>query len=1061
MTNSEKPIEDILRSLRERAKELDCLYRVDELLNRLEKPQDAIMVELIESLPEGWQYPEICRATITLRGRRYQPSGFAASSWHQRADVFEEGEKVGEVTVYYMENRPAADEGPFLKEERRLIAAIAERIGLYLMQSRLRAAREDWETAIKSASSRTQSEWEVILDFLRRTDPSLLSRITRKMINYLCWTGAEEAEQLLQEYMAENRGGEHEPADDNRPSVRTAIGDVSTLTDRTFAIATEHISEGDMIGNIRTWIEEEKASHLVDTAEAPYSSLADIAAAVEHFESSGIEESELPEALRKSLHVSLLRRFFTDDISLLNTLKDRVRVADFRDLLQKVVFPSPGHGKLGGKSTGLFMADALLRSSKEYAEVFKEIKVPKTWYLSSDSLIEFMRHNDLEDIYNRKYMDVETIRRDYSQVVQVFKNSRFPPEISKGLAVALDDFEDRPLVVRSSSLLEDQMGAAFSGKYKSLFVANQGSKKERLEALQDAVAEVYASIFGPDPIEYRSERGLLDVYEEMAIMIQEVVGDRVGHYFFPAYAGVAFSQNEFRWSPRIKRDDGLVRLVPGLGTRAVDRLSDDYPVLLAPGQPGLRVNVTPDEIVRYSPQKIDVINLEKNSFETVSVHDLLREVGDDYPLARKIVSIVAGDQIKKPAGLEPDWEHDQVVVTFQGLIEDRTFVDQIRLMMSFLSERTGYPVDIEFAADARNVYLLQCRAQSSSPQFAPAPIPRDLPRDRVVFTANRYISNGRVPDATHVVYVDPECYGALSNREDLENVGRAVGKLNKLLPKRQFILIGPGRWGSRGDIRLGVGVTYSDINNTSVLLEVARKKGNYVPELSFGTHFFQDLVEADIRYIPLYPDEDGIIFNELFLKRSKSIFNDLLPEYAHLEDTIRVIDVPSVAEERVLRILMNADLDEAVGILAPPASGAEPAEIREYQVEERPSDHWRWRLRMAERIAAGVDPKRFGVKGVYVFGSAKNATAGPASDLDLIVHFAGNEAQREALSLWLAGWSRALAEVNYLRTGYKSDGLLDVHFVTDTDIENRTSYAVKIGAVTDPAKSLPMGPTPV
>ena len=135
----------------------------------------------------------------------------------------------------------------------------------------------------------------------------------------------------------------------------------------------------------------------------------------------------------------------------------------------------------------------------------------------------------------------------------------------------------------------------------------------------DAIAEVYASIFGPDPTEYRSERGLLDVHEEMGIMIQEVVGQAVGKYFLPACSGVAFSNNEFRWSARIKREDGLIRLVPGLGTRAVDRVADDYPVLIAPGQPSLRVNVTADEVLRYSPKRIDLINLETNAFETVDV----------------------------------------------------------------------------------------------------------------------------------------------------------------------------------------------------------------------------------------------------------------------------------------------------------------------------------------------------------------------------------------------------------------------------------------------------------
>ena len=175
------------------------------------------------------------------------------------------------------------------------------------------------------------------------------------------------------------------------------------------------------------------------------------------------------------------------------------------------------------------------------------------------------------------------------------------------------------------------MGAAFSGKYKSLFIANQGSKKERLDALQDAIAEVYASVFGPDPIEYRAEKGLIDVHEEMGIMIQEVVGTRVGKYFLPAFAGVAYSNNEFRWSSRIKRDDGLVRMVAGLGTRAVDRVGDDYPVLVAPGQPGLKVNVTADEVIRYSPRKMDAINLETNTFDTIPIVDLLRAYGEPVP----------------------------------------------------------------------------------------------------------------------------------------------------------------------------------------------------------------------------------------------------------------------------------------------------------------------------------------------------------------------------------------------------------------------------------------------
>src|SRR5438270_1900362 len=224
-------------------------------------------------------------------------------------------------------------------------------------------------------------------------------------------------------------------------------------------------------------------------------------------------------------------------------------------------------------------------------------------------------------------MEIDQVRQEYPHLVALFKRSSFPSEFAKGLALALDDLGDVPLIVRSSSLLEDRPGSAFSGKYKSLFLGNQGSKEERLAALMDAITEVYASIFGPDPTEYRAERGLLDVHEEMGIMIEEVVGMKVGKYFLPACSGVAFSNNEFRWSSRIKRTDGLIRLVPGLGTRAVDRVADDYPVLIAPGQPTLRANVTVDEVLKYSPKRVDVINLETNAFETVSTHQLLTYCG--------------------------------------------------------------------------------------------------------------------------------------------------------------------------------------------------------------------------------------------------------------------------------------------------------------------------------------------------------------------------------------------------------------------------------------------------
>jgi predicted nucleotidyltransferase len=603
------------------------------------------------------------------------------------------------------------------------------------------------------------------------------------------------------------------------------------------------------------------------------------------------------------------------------------------------------------------------------------------------------------------------------------------------------------------------MGSAFSGKYRSLFLANRGSKQERMSAILDAMTEVYASVFAPDPIAYRRERGLLDFHEEMAILVQEVVGTRLGDYFLPAVAGVAFSNNEFRWSPRIKRSDGLIRLVPGLGTRAVDRVGDDYPILSVPGQPGLRVNTTVEEVIRYSPRSVDVINLETNKFETREIDELLRAYGSDYPAFQQVFSVLKDGVLHKPVPVLVDTENDDFVADLRGLIDSTPFVRHVGNILKILEETLGTPVDIEFAHDGNDFYLLQCRPQSFAAEDAPAPIPKDVAVEDTLFAAHRFVSNGHVPDITHVVYIDPEGYAQLKDRADLLAVGEAVGKLNKLLPKRQFILIGPGRWGSRGDIKLGVGVTYSDINNTAMLIEVARKTGDYLPDLSFGTHFFQDLVESEIRYLPLYPDDDSIL-NMQLLHASPNLLTAMLAEYEHLSKVIRVVDVATASGGRVLRVLMNSELDEAVAVLA--EAGERNDEARQAPIDQpqgKSESHWRWRMEMAEKIAAEIDPERFAVASMYIIGSTKNASAGPSSDIDLLIHFRGDDQQRNDLETWLEGWSVCLGEVNYLRTGYVNHDLLDVHIITDEDIEKKTSFAAKIGAVTDAALELSVGTT--
>lgn len=1058
MSDKTQPIEHLVRELEERAKELNCLYKIEDTLNNSGITLDEAFSMVVHSIPPGWQFPEITRVKIEYKDKSYTNEDFSESEWYQESNIKINEEVVGSISVYYIKPTRQFDEGPFLKEERKLLNTISERLGHFILHKDTFAFISELQEIRDISTGNIKHKWQVVLDMLKKTDKSLFNTIIRKLLHNLCWQEIKEAQQLLKEASAEEKSESSIDGeslfDENKPLKRKSL-DNDEFVESVIKLADDNLRDDEILAKLQKWIYEDKCSGLVKAVETMETSLNEISEALRKYYPL-LSNGELSPSIEKGLKVSLIRRFFTDQTEFISIAKEFVEISDFYELTDRIILPSKSYGKLGGKSAGMFLASKIIAKKAKTSDKFKNIKIPKTWFIPSDGIMHFLHYNELEEVIEQKYKDIEEIRREYPHIVQIFKNSDFTNEFINGVSVALDDFGDCPLVVRSSSLLEDQFGAAFSGKYKSLFIANQGTKNERLLALLDAISEVYASTFGPDPIEYRAERNLLDFHEEMGIMIQEVVGTKIGNYYMPAYAGVAFSNNEFRWSPRIKREDGLIRLVPGLGTRAVDRLGDDYPILLAPGQPNLRVNVSFLEKRKYTPQNIDLIDLTKNEFETHKIRDIIKETGTDYPGIKSMISIVKHDHITQPIGLNTDYENDDILITFEGLIQNGTFVQQIKFLLDTLQEGMRCPVDIEFASNGTDFYILQCRSQTKSKEIQPDPIPRDIPRKKIVFTANKYVSNGKVPEISHIVYVDPESYYNISSREELVEIGRAVSKLNKILPKRKFILMGPGRWGSRGDIKLGVNVTYSDINNTTMLIEIAKKMGNYIPDLSFGTHFFQDLVEASIRYLPLYPDEEDVIFNEPFFRKSDNMLGHILPEYKHLEDTIKVIDVTQASDGQVLRVLINAELEEAVAFLNEPmVNKITSLDTSEY-IEWQPSNYWQWRYKMAERMAALIPAEDFGVKGFYIFGSSKNANAGPASDIDLLIHVE-DDADINKLNLWFEGWSQCLSELNYLKTGYTSEGLLDLHYVTDDDIENRTSFASKIGAITDPAKQLKMG----
>jgi pyruvate,water dikinase len=912
MSDTAKSLDRLLHDLRERAKELNCLYELQELLNTKDISIEEICQGILGIIPPGWQYPDVCQVEVEYSGKIYQSAGFVPSSWVQSAEIVVQDQAVGKISIYYTEERPPSDEGPFLKDERRLIDTIAEQFGFFILHEQLKRV---FQQQLSNGAER--SGWTALLDLLKRTDPDLLIRLSRKMIYLLGMNGIEETEQLLERISAFHI--EDTELDENRPSHGPTTSSLLEFSDEVFSTASKHLSRDEILDHIQKWSREDRLRFFVNVLVNPSSSLAEITSAIERYHLLTEQGIELAESREKWFRIALIRRLLSDQPEFVQVAKQFIQIDDFTNFMRQVIFPAGSHGKLGGKSSGLFLASQVLHRASPKDPLLSRVKTPKTWYLTSDSIFRFMSYNDLEDIIEQKYRDLTQVRQEYPFIIQLFKNSPLPPDTLRDLSLALDDFNSVPLIVRSSSLLEDRTGAVFAGKYKSLFIANQGTKEERLAALVDAINEVFASLFSPEPIEYRIEHGLIDFHEELGILIQEVVGTQVGDYYLPSFAGVAFSHNNARWSSRIRREDGLIRLVPGLGTRAVDRLTDDYPVLIAPGQPGLRVNSAADEIIRYSPKKMDLINLRARRFETVDLHAFLSAHGRDLPFANYLVSVLEGDHFREPFPLAVSFDRDDYVVTFEGLFNRTPFLQQVMTILRQLEQIYAHPIDIEFAHDGSDFYLLQCRPQSYREESPPAVIPMGIPEDRMIFSANRFISNGGVPEITYIVYIDPQQYAELGDHQSLLAVGRAIGQLNKELPRRKFILMGPGRWGSRGDIRLGVNVGYSDISNTAMLIEIARQRDNYVPEPSFGTHFFQDLVESSIHYLPLYPDDPDIVFNEGFLRSQHSILPELLPEFQELDPVVRVLDLPTLTGGLILKILMNTDTEEALAFLSDPS----------------------------------------------------------------------------------------------------------------------------------------------
>lgn len=623
------------------------------------------------------------------------------------------------------------------------------------------------------------------------------------------------------------------------------------------------------------------------------------------------EERKFYQHHLSEIKVALIRRLISDQLAYINIAKKWFQIEDLLGIYERRI----GYGKIGGKAAGMTLAGRIIEENGD-ENLSSLVRVPDSHFIGADTSYIFMAMNGLMHWNDEKYKDEEQIWQDYPQICEDFERGEFPPEITASLAELLKKVGRMPLIVRSSSQLEDNFGTSFAGKYESFFCPNQGSIDENLAYLKRAIARIYASTLRPEALLYRKNKGLQDYDERMAILIQEVQGGRFGRYYLPFGSGVAFSRNLYRWAPQIRREDGFARLVWGLGTRAVQRVGDDFPRLVALSHPELQPDDSTEAIRYYSQQYVDVIDLEENVFKTLPIHDVVRP---DYQGLKFMAQMEEEGYFSTIRSRVRMGEIDKVVITYNELLRKTRFAETLSNLLKTLEKHYQIAVDIEFTYQINDslsrqpqveISLLQCRPQSYMGAGLPVFLPEDLREEETLFTTNFMVPHGYLRNIQYVLYVPPQSYYSIATAAERNQIARVISRLNQSLPPKSFICIGPGRWGTTNH-DLGVYVAYTDINNAAALVELSGSGLGIPPEPSLGTHFFQDLMEAQIYPLAINLDEESVTFNQGFLDRSENVLDKWLETEGCMRDCVKLIDTRQFRADHHLEIVMDDDQGKA------------------------------------------------------------------------------------------------------------------------------------------------------
>lgn len=557
-----------------------------------------------------------------------------------------------------------------------------------------------------------------------------------------------------------------------------------------------------------------------------------------------------------------------------------------------------GTGFIGGKAVGMLLARKILEKNPETNRA-NEWEPHDSFYIGSDVFYTYLIENDCWEMFQQQKLP-ENYYTLAASLRERILNGVMPEIFSGQIRLMLDYYGQSPIIVRSSSLLEDGFGNAFAGKYESVFCVNQGSPEERYENFEKAVKRIFASTMNEDALSYRLQRGMADSDEQMALLVQRVSGSLRDHYFLPDLAGVAMSHNPYIWHEDMDPQAGMVRLVLGLGTRAVDRVDDDYPRIIALDKPSLRPVSNAEDISRFSQRKVDGLDICQNTLSTIDLAAITRQVSE-LPWWKEVAQPDHHKMnVYREAGRQAP---ESWILVYEDFLRG-DFPRRMRSMLQTLEKAYSYPVDTEFTVNFDNdghfyINLVQCRPLQIRKASETGFLTFTYDDEKVLFSTQRNSMGGGLQQRLDkVIYIKPDAYLSLSVNDKYETA-RLVGILNRLFNdrnKQPYMLIGPGRWGSSTP-SLGIPISFKEICNASVLVEVALEEGGLMPELSFGTHFFQDLIEAQIFYVALFPAREAVVFDPDKLKELQNEFAHYLPEYEKWQSIIQVYDLSETGRQ--------------------------------------------------------------------------------------------------------------------------------------------------------------------